>query len=407
MAGSSASFERGLIRRKRNGAEERGALVIGGDYRGLGIVRSLGRHGIPVWVLADEHKLATLSRYACRSLPWPPVSESQQVEYLLALHEKHGLQDWTLFPTSDETMALIAQHHDQLARCYRLTTPPWDVIRWAYDKRLTYRLAANLGIDHPRTFYPCCRAQVATLDCTFPVILKPAFRHGFTRFTHEKAYRAENHELLLARYDEACAQVPADVVMIQELIPGGGESQVSYAALCKDGQPIASITARRTRQYPMDFGRFSTFVETIDQPAIEEPSRRMLAAMQYTGLVELEFKCDPRDGRYKLLDINTRVWGWHTLGQRAGVDFSYLCWQMLHGQLGPELHARSGVHWVRIATDLMVALQEIRRGQITLRSYLQSLRGPLEFAIFTMDDPLPGMVEVPMLAYMAWRRHAL
>src|SRR5947209_625203 len=34
-------------------AERAGAVVIGGDYRGLGIVRSLGRHGIPVWVLTD------------------------------------------------------------------------------------------------------------------------------------------------------------------------------------------------------------------------------------------------------------------------------------------------------------------------------------------------------------------
>src|SRR5438094_6366390 len=31
-----------------------GALVIGGDYRGLGIVRSLGRRKIPVWVLKHD-----------------------------------------------------------------------------------------------------------------------------------------------------------------------------------------------------------------------------------------------------------------------------------------------------------------------------------------------------------------
>ena len=36
-----------------------GALILGSDYKALGIVRSLGRHGIPVWVLRDEHLIAS------------------------------------------------------------------------------------------------------------------------------------------------------------------------------------------------------------------------------------------------------------------------------------------------------------------------------------------------------------
>jgi D-aspartate ligase len=41
-----------------------GAVVIGGDYQGLGIVRSLGRVGIPVCVIDDEHSISRFSRYA-------------------------------------------------------------------------------------------------------------------------------------------------------------------------------------------------------------------------------------------------------------------------------------------------------------------------------------------------------
>src|SRR5437870_12689080 len=62
-----------------------GAIVIGGDYRGLGVVRSLGRRGIPVWVLTDEHLIAGTSRYARRRLAWPLGDESRQVNYLLDL----------------------------------------------------------------------------------------------------------------------------------------------------------------------------------------------------------------------------------------------------------------------------------------------------------------------------------
>src|SRR5919109_2550401 len=50
---------------------QEGALVIGGDYRALGVVRSLGRRGIPVWVVTNEHRVATASRYALRCFHWP------------------------------------------------------------------------------------------------------------------------------------------------------------------------------------------------------------------------------------------------------------------------------------------------------------------------------------------------
>src|SRR5439155_25366729 len=149
---------------------------------------------------------------------------------------------------------------------------------------------------------------------------------SFNRLTAAKAWRVDSRHELLARYEEAIGLVSPEVLMVQELVPGSGEEQLSYAALCAEGQPLASIVARRTQQYPGDFGRASTFVETIDEPAVVSSSLPLLEAMRFTGLVEVEFKRDPGTGRLKLLDVNPRVWGWHTLGAAAGVDFSYLLW---------------------------------------------------------------------------------
>src|SRR5437667_10758489 len=89
-----------------------GAVVMGADYRGLGVVRSLGRHGIPAWVLKQAgHLLATKSRYACRSISWPAGDDRRQVDFLLDLAVKYGLKGWLLFPTGEETAALVAGHH--------------------------------------------------------------------------------------------------------------------------------------------------------------------------------------------------------------------------------------------------------------------------------------------------------
>jgi D-aspartate ligase len=385
-----------------------GALVIGGDYKSLGVVRSLGRHGIPVWVLKDDHVLAGFSRYCARSLPWPTASEREQVDYLLQLARRHGLDGWAIFPNADETAALLARNRDTLGERYRLTIlTPWDTLRRAYDKRLTYALAAEVGVDHPRTAYPRGRDDVLAFDGPYPAILKPATRPVLNRFTIAKAWPAADGPALVARYDEASRLIDPSQIMIQEIVPGGGESQLSFAALCRGGEPVASLVARRTRQWPMDFGRASTYVETIEDAEVEAYARRLLAALAFDGIVEIEFKRDGRDGRLKLLDINPRVWGWHTLGRRAGIDFPYLLWQVASGADIPLLRGRPGLRWVRALTDVPTAIGLMRTGRLSPFAYGASLRPPIEFAVLAADDPLPALLELPATAALAWNRRAI
>ena len=380
--------------------ETTGALVIGGNLNGLSIARSLGRHGVPVWVTTPpDVKLAGCSRYTLRTFPWPNRESEAQVEYLLELAAQYQLDQWVLFPTCDESAALLSKFRTALSRRFRVSTPTWDVLRWAYDKRLTYRLAAEQQVDSPSTINPVTEADLKAGVCAFPAILKPATHSTINRFTTDKAWPVANREHLLARYREARELIPPDLILLQELIPGGGESQFSYAALCCDGQPIASLTARRTRQYPIDFGYSSSFVETLDIPEIVAPSRRLLSAIRYTGLVEVEYKLDARNGRYKLLDINPRLWTWSALGARAGIDFPYLLWQMLVGQPVPEQTGRTGARWVRMSTDVPAAIHQMLRGSLSLGVYLRSLRSPLEFALMALDDPLPGLLDLPLFAY--------
>lgn len=380
--------------------ETTGALVIGGNLNGLSIARSLGRHGIPVWVASPPYaRLASCSRYALRTVTWPEGESRAQVEFLLELASRHHLDQWVLFPTSDESAALLAKFRAELSRLYCVATPPWDVLRWAYDKRLTYRLAADEHVNFPSTSIPATESELERLPIAFPAILKPATHASVNRLTAEKAWPVNNRAELVARYRQARELIPTNLILVQERIPGGGESQFSFAALCFEGRTLAYLTARRTRQYPIDFGYSSSFVETMDVPEIIAPSQRLLAAIRYTGIVEVEYKFDSRDGRFKLLDINPRLWTWSTLGRRAGLDFPYLLWRLLQGEPVAQQSARPGVHWVRMSTDVPAAIHEILRGRLNLREYLRSLRGPLEFALVAADDPLPGLLDLPLFAY--------
>jgi D-aspartate ligase len=382
-------------------SRRRVALVLGGNYRALGVVRSLGRQRIPIWVVnQDGHVLAGLSRYAERTLPWLEGDDSQKVSYLVELAEKYRAEQFLLIPTDDGCTTLISRNHDLLASKFVLTTPSWVSLQWAVDKKRMYQLGERLGMDQPRTLFPRSLEMLASLDLQFPVILKPTTREVLNPLNIDKAWQVENRSTLLTRFAEACKYMPPESIMVQELIPGGTEAQYSYAALCLEGKPLASLVAVRTRQFPMDFGRFSTFVETVDEAAVEAKATKLLEAICFTGLVEVEFKKDRRDGRYKLLDINPRVWGWHSLGAAAGVDFSHLLWKLKWKQPLPEVHAHSGVRWVRFAPDFVVAMKEIVKGKLGLSDYLRGLRSPVETAIFAFDDPLPGLCEFPALFYL-------
>lgn len=382
-----------------------GALVVGGDYQGLGIVRSLGRHGVPVCVIDDEQSIARFSRYATFSVATRSLREEQQtIDTVLDVGRRFGLHGWVLYPTRDETVAAFSRHRTALAKCFRVPTPEWNTIQWVWDKRLTYRRAEELGIPTPRTWYPRTAKELEEIRLDAPLAIKPAIKEHFIYATKAKAWRANTRAELEQLFTRAAAEVGPGEVMIQDLIPGGGEQQFAYCAFFKQGRALASMVVRRRRQHPPEFGRASTFVEAIELPILETLSERFLRAIDYYGLVELEYKLDPRDGQYKLLDVNGRTWGYHTIGSGAGVDFPHLLFSDQMGASIEPRRGRAGVSWIRLVTDLPTGLVEVLNRRLGWREYLRSLKNVHVEAVFNREDPLPGLMELLLIPYLTVKR---
>jgi len=376
----------------------KGAIVLGGAHGSLEIARSLGRRGIPVWLITSDNPLASLSRFVECSFRWRGPRDSGALAFLTDLAHRHGLDGWVLFAGSDDDVWFVAQNHIALGALFTLTTPAWDTIRWTHDKRAMNARADELGIAHPLTRQARSRDELLSLDMTFPLILKPAMHEGRNAFVDAKAWRADDEATLLARYDEAKALVGADTVMIQELIPGDGTAQYSYAAVWDRGRPAASLVAQRRRQYPIEFGFTSTMVETIEQPEIEAEACRFLASLDYSGLVEVEFKYDARDRRYKILDVNARAWSWLAIGRAAGIDFAALQWRVATGEAIVSPAARRRARWLYVSRDLAASLWDILDGSLPLTAYLRSFRKPMALAVFAWDDPVPALLDLPLSA---------
>lgn len=386
----------------RTASGQVGAVVLGGAHGSLAVVRSLGRRGIPVWCVTHDHTIPKFSRYCSRHFYWDgPLSETAVAD-LIGLAEKNNLDGWVLFAGADAEVMFISQNHAELSSVFRLTTPVWETTRFAIDKRLTHECAMAAGVCYPRAYYPRSAEEVSQIDCPFPLILKPTIRVGHDRFSRSKAWLVKNRTQLASRYREAATLVDSDIISVQEFIPGTGEHQYSYAAVWHRGRAIASLTARRKRQYPIDCGT-GTFVEVVDEPRVEAASQLFLRHLSYDGLVEIEFKYDEREDRFKLLDVNARAWGWIGLGSAVGIDFPLICWQSANGQRSEWVLKEGGATWFHASRDLFALCHEISRGNLASMQALEQSSSRV-FAAFAVDDPLPGFLDLPITVWRVLTR---
>jgi D-aspartate ligase len=378
-----------------------GALVVGGDHPGLAVVRSLGRRGIPVYVVDDQPCISSYSRFAKRVIRVPDIlDERRTVDSVLDVGRRFNLRNWVLIPTRDETVAAFSRHRAELAEFFTVSTGEWESVQWAWDKKKSYELAETLDIPCPKTFSPKNTEELPSLYARLPLAIKPAVKENFFYATGAKAWRCDSIEQLHRNYDRAARQIPAEEILIQEIIPGDGTEQYSWCAFVRDGEPHSTLIARRLRQHPREFGRAATYVQTADAPVIEELSERFVRAIHYHGLVEIEYKRDPRDGRYKLLDVNARAWGFHALGAACGVDFPWLLYADMLGLPIEPVRAKPGVGWLRLVTDLPTALSDIVHGSVSPAAYVKSLFATRVESVFALTDPLPFLAEIVLLPWL-------
>jgi len=384
-----------------------GVMVIGDHVQALGIIRSLGRRGIPVYLLHDKYLcISRFSRYTKQFIKTPkPSDESKFVNFMIELARKRGVEGWILMPTNDAAVYTLSRHKEILERYYRVSTPCWDVVKYAYNKKLTYQLAEKIGIPIPETFYPENMEELHEIlsDICFPVIIKPAIVDRFYKKTKKKVFKANTKEELVQAYIKASHIIDSSEILVQEVIPGSPDNLYSFCSFFKNGEVMGMCIGRRRRQRPMDFGNASTFVESVYVPELVDLGTRLLRAIGYYGLSEIEFKKDVRDGEFKLLEINARTWLWHSLAIRCDVDFPYLLYEDLRGEnFKLRTFFKENVKFIHIYTDLGVAIMEILKGNMTLGEYLSSLKGEKEFAVFSFNDPLPFIAETLMLPYL-WK----
>ncbi|MHC1696755.1 MAG: hypothetical protein AB9919_01560 [Geobacteraceae bacterium] len=381
------------------------AVIIGGDFQGLGIARNLSGLGLKTLVVDPIFCISKFSRHVDRVCKSPAYRDPEKfTDFLIDLAATENLQKPVLFPTSDIVVRILSTYRDKLSPYFLVPTPPWEVIKYAYDKKNTHILGIDAGVPVPETLYPEDEEDLSRLTFDFPVILKPAIIANFFSVIKVKALRANNLAELVRHYRFMASIIDKSEIMVQELIQGGTKNLYSFCSFFRNGEVRGKIMARRLRQHPMDFGTATTYAITCNIPELEELATRVLRRMNYYGLSEVEFMFDEKVKEYKLIDINTRTWAWHTLGAKAGVNFPLLLFKDMHNEGYAIDSFETGIKWFREVTDLSIVLTELLKGSMTIREYLQSLKGKKELAVFSFTDPLPFFADLFLAPYRLYER---
>jgi D-aspartate ligase len=373
-----------------------GAIILGGTHGAIALARVLARQKLDVWFLTNYTSPPRFSHAVAHWRIWPGAEDPGAIDVLEEIVRRQKLEGYLLIPAADADVKFAAQAHARLSRHLNVVLPDWSSLQSAVDKAQAYRRAAELGLAVPEVYPVHSLADAADTPMRFPVAIKPSMRFALNRFTRAKVWRADDRESFMRLYAEAASLVGPENVVVQELVPGDGECQLSYAGLWWQGRPVTSFVAQRTRQYPIDFSYTSTFVETIESEDVRQAAETFLSSIGHHGLCEIEFKRDPRSGALKLLDVNPRPWSWFGLADAAGVDFGAAIVSLASGYRPPPMPARTGVGWMFGQRDPFVALQLALAGRLDVRGWLASLTRTRTFATLSLSDPLPGLMELPL-----------
>jgi D-aspartate ligase len=357
----------------------------------LAIARSAGRLGIPVYCVHDDRwSPAALSRYnRGRLVCSRDLTDEQWLESLMGLGRR--LERAILIPLDDRGAKLVDDHPEDLSERFLFPRQPPGLLQTLSSKREMYLLCRKLGIPAPETHFPSSEEDLPQyLEAAgYPVVLKRMEAWLPPRQPGANVAIAHDRKELEDLYHRMGSPAGPNV-MLQEYIPGGPESVWMFNGYFDEHSdcPVA-FTGKKIRQVGPNTG--STTLG-ICQPneTVEETTKRLMKTVGYRGILDIGYRYDVRDGKYKLLDVNPRIGSTFRLFVDVnGMDVLRALYLDLTGQAVPRSVPRNQRRWVVEHSDLIASLQYRREGALDIASWVRSFRGVQEAAWLARDDPLP------------------
>ena len=377
-------------------------VVVSSRLAGLAIMRSLGPLGVPLYgVDGDPNAPALRSRY-CRErfvLPFDEDRPQPYVDGLMAIGKKLARRS-ILIPTSDETTQLIADHADTLREHFMFQDNSPALVRQLASKREMFGLAVRHDIPTPETVFPQSIADVHRYieRGAFPVMLKGIFGNRLELRTRKKMVIVDTPDELIAAY-KAMEDPEQPNLMLQEYIPGGDDQVYIFNGYFdRSSNCLLGFTGYKVRQFPVHVG-CASLGECRWIKEVADLTTRFMKAVGYQGILDIGYRLDARDGRYKVLDINPRIGqAFRLFVAKNNHDVIRSLYLDFTGQPQPPAEHREGRRWLIEDFDLISSYHYYKEGTLDFGGWVRSFRGVEEGAWFSWRDPAPMTLMVRSLA---------
>jgi D-aspartate ligase len=360
---------------------------------GVGVVRSLGRAGVPVIGLDSNPVMPGFaSRYCEAKLSPDPVHEPEALLEFLMKEGEHLDEPGILMPAADAYVLFIARYRDELCNRYMFSLPPDGVLEAMVNKRRQYDLAEQIGIPLAKSYYPESMEEVDQIknELEYPVFIKPYLGHLWREIygSAHKGFKVNSPQELVDRYKEIFQN--GIQAMVQSIILGPDSNlyEVSFY-IGRHGDAQAVFTHRKIHQYPAEFG-VCTCAESVYYPELVDLGMKLMHGFDYRGVSSTEFKRDERDGQLKLIELNPRFCQQNILAADCGVNFPLIEYMDFVGEQPEPVHAiKTGVRWLDPVIDFPSFWEYYRRHETTPWQWMKTWKGVRSFPVFSLDDPGP------------------
>jgi D-aspartate ligase len=363
-----------------------------GGYGDVSIARTLGRLGVPMYLVAQRDLSTAVwsSRYWSKRERWDfTKSEKQSVAFLLefggALQKTHGARA-VLLTTSDWVAIFIERNRHVLEQQFMFPQPVRPVVRKLANKWEAHLLAKEHAVPTPVTRRPTSRVEVEEFIeiSGFPVVMKGA--DPYLKHLPSKRIVYSRQELM-KEMDREAGRTPMNLIL-QEYIPGDADSVwMCNGYFGRKANYTVIFTGKKLRQVSPT--GIASLAICLPNETVAVQTRRFMEAVGYRGCFGIGFRYDRRDGLYKLLDVNARVSAIFRLFTGTNcMDVVRACYLDLTDQEPPVTSLQPGRKWMR-EDDVVAALAAVRSGRLSFTEWKRSMLGVQELHWFARDDLAP------------------